>query len=446
MIKNLRCLSWIAVSSEEQARDGLASLPDQRLGNRQFIESIEQNYPGYRGILVEEMQVTDSRKITYLEDARQRYLEYDRLYKMIEDQSFDLLVCHKWDRLGRTETLLITIQNLCLDHGIVPVARESLPATLDVRKLRDDEGYRITGLFHAWGAGREVREISRRVRSGRTAAVRNKRVYPGELPYGYRYLYQEDGKREAVIDPGQARVVRLILVDMYLNLEFGRPSIAAELNQRNIPAPRGGKWTIGTIEHMVANAKVYAGFIEFNRVSEKEEYVCVRGTHPPILTEKELAMVEAERERRSYGPRRQHPYSGIFICNECGAFTYTKVKSYIRKTDGIINRYYYNRCYKCGWSLNESVIEAALLAIIDKVVEEDLAELVDESPDAFLTDLEREVNGLKMQLDQNRAAIQRWLDLIEKSQFDLGDHALARLHEREAEEKELRTQLLSKEG
>ena len=73
MINIVRCVSWVAVSSEEQAKDTLISLPNQRKGNREFVASISTRYPGNFGVLIDELQVADSRRILLLEEAAKMY-------------------------------------------------------------------------------------------------------------------------------------------------------------------------------------------------------------------------------------------------------------------------------------------------------------------------------------------------------------------------------------
>jgi DNA invertase Pin-like site-specific DNA recombinase len=417
MTKNLRCLSWIAVSSDEQAKADKASLTDQHNGNVKFIESIATLYPGYSGFLLGELCVTDSRKITLFEDAKARYPEYQQLFDMIRGRTIDVLVCHKWDRLGRTESLVVTIRDLCFENNIVVVARESMPNTLDVAKLRQDEGYRVSGMIQAWGAGREVREIGRRVREGRANSVRNNGRFMGPLPYGYRWQYDSDGTKRAVIHHEEASIIRMVLLDLYIGRNWGRPAIAAEMNRRNIPTPEGKQWGINTVAMLLHRVRVYAGFVEFNKLGDSE-YILAQGNHPPILSADEAAIIERDIEMRSSGTRRVHPFSGVCECADCGGPMYTSYREHKN------NRRYYMRCSPCSYSIREDLIIDALHAVVDEIADSDSFEYIDDN-DRIANELGEQIRRINDVIADNEKAVDRLLDAYES-----GDIDKARLQER----------------
>lgn len=363
--KQLRCLSWVAVSTEKQARDGLVSLPDQRAQNRQFIASIETNYYGYSGILVEELVLTDSRQIIYLEEARQRYPEYDRLYRMILDQAFDLLVTSKWDRLGRSETLVYTILSLCLDNGIVAVSLDALPPTLDVKKLQENESWRIITLVQSWDAGREVRELNRRITEGRRGSYKSNGLYLGEWPYGYRYIYANNGVREVIADPDATKVIRRICLDLFASQGMAYHAIAAELNQLGIPSPRGGIWQRSTIYMLLKNAWTYAGRLTVHQYNTDEPLI-VPGRYPAILTEAEAAQVEAAMQMRANAPRHQYLFSKVCYCAECKQSMYGDTYKYTA-IDGEVTHHRYMFCKACKIRVKEDKIRAAISNTIDQI-------------------------------------------------------------------------------
>lgn len=437
MDKTLRCLSWVAVSSDEQARDDKISLPEQHNGNVKFIESIATLYPGYSGLFVGELKVTDSRKITLLEDARARYPQYQQLFDMIRGRQIDLLVCHKWDRLGRTESLVITIRDLCLDNNIVVIARESMPNTLDVSRLRVDEGYRVSGIIQAWGAGHEIRRLSQRTQQGRVASVHKHAQFMGPLPYGYRHQYDADGTKRVVIQNDEARTVRHALLDLYIGKGWGQPAIADELNRQGIPSPTGAEWGITSVAMLIRRARVYAGYTEFNRLGDAD-MIQVRGHHPPILSEDDAAKVEADAVARSSGTRRVHPFTNICECVHCGGTMYThrRQRRPATKAPYMVHRM---RCYACGYSIREDYIIDALHETIDAIAESGSALTVDDE-DRIAAELGAQIRRINDGIADNERAIERLLDAFEVGDIDRS-RLQKRMRQRQDDNNKLRVEL-----
>jgi len=176
-------------------------------------------------------------------------------------------------------------------------------------------------------------------------------------PYGYDNV---DG--EMVINPEQAEVVRQIFADTLA----GRSThiIARELNERGVPTRKGGKWTGGTINGIIANEK-YTGDVlfqktytdeEFNRHrnnGEFEQYYC-ENHHEPIVTheiyEKANAVVKQrglEKGNCEDTAKYQNRYamSGKVKCGECGS-------SFKRRTHYKPSGSYIAWC--CGKHLDDS--------------------------------------------------------------------------------------------
>lgn len=399
-MKHLRCLSWATVSSEEQAESDKFSLPGQLSDNREFIETLPRRFPGYSGRLVTELTVERSRKIIELSEARRVHPAYDMLYRMIHERAFDLLVCRRRDRLGREESLIITLEALCLKHGIVVAARDSLPPSLDARVLHGDEGWRITTMVQAWQSGAYVRDLGIKVTEGRRDRVLETGRFIADPPYGYKLVRNEDDERVAAIDPGQAAIVRRILLDWYLGESWGAPRIRDELNALGVPGPAGKHWYLSSVSGIVARARIYAGDVAYGR-SLDEPTRWTKGQHEPIITLDELARVEAERSSRSRGQQRRYAFSGLVQCGRCGV----TMGSCYRKQF----RYYY--CRACGFSGREDRIVAQLAAAIDEIVNADIEELLRAAED----------DGRAEQLQQQIAQQQGLLAELQTAQSRLLD-------------------------
>jgi DNA invertase Pin-like site-specific DNA recombinase len=409
-MKILRCISWTAVSSEEQGRPGKISLSDQRQSTADFIAAIPTRYPGYRGMVVAELEVQGSRRIIELSEAIATHDAYAKLYEAIKARTFDVLVVARWDRLGREESLLITIRDLCISNNIAVAVTGSPPPTLEAKDLHNDEGWRIAGTVQAWGSGREDREISRRVRTGRRNSVLNNKNFL-VIGYGYRYEYDADGNRSTVVDEAAATVLRYILIDLYLGREMGRPAIAKQLNAERIPTPRGDYlWNSGTVEQHVTRRWILAGYMEYGRFCD-QPIARVKGNHPAIITEEELQRLELEVSRRQQGPRRIYAFSGIAWCTGCNR----PMPAEWRKATDRPSAYGYLRCRTCRHSIRESVIAEELRYFFEYLLSiEDISQfIVDDDHAAAQSDISRRLTQIEDRLAAIANAVNRLLDAYE---------------------------------
>ena len=408
MVNIVRCVSWVAVSSEEQAKDTLISLPNQRKGNREFVASISTRYPGNFGVLIDELQVADSRRILLFEEAAKMYPAYASLKKMIETKTFDLLVAHKWDRIGRTESLVISIRDYCLNNGIAVVVLEAIPITIDASRLRNDEGYRLSGIIGAWGAAREDREIERRTSEGRTHAARSGRIYLGKWPYGYRWLYDSDGNRQVVINQSEGEVVRRVF-DLYVNGEIGYGRIAELLTAEGIPSPRGSVWSDKGVLELIKRASFYAGTMTINRTGPQPEETFL-GVYPPLITDEIARRAENLVKSRKRGKPRNHAVPAACTCGYCGrSMVALSVKT--KKGKGLN---LHARCKACKLYVRELSIVEELRVVIQRVIDVGADALtVEEDVDNEKQRVLAEIQDKRSLIERERKAIDLLLDDLE---------------------------------
>lgn len=315
---HLRCVSWIAVSSDPQAEK--ESLPDQQRLNRQFVSNIGRQYPGYTGEIVAELQVVGTRSIVDIADAVDAYPDaYGTLVRMLKAGQVDAIVCRSRDRLGRIDSLTVTIERLCWRYGAIVIPRQSLPVTLDVNMLRDSEGAGLIAGIEGHLARSAVRRLTNENEMGMIARVKAGK-FAGTIPYGYKRVYSQSGDWRIEIDQEAATILRRIMIEMYLNEGLGIPTIADRLNSEGLQTPTGRKWGFTSIDSILRNPDRYAGYVHINRKSKRgREYIRVRAKHDAIITEDELAAVEAEVKRRSFKQQRGRGLlNGAVICSLSG--------------------------------------------------------------------------------------------------------------------------------
>jgi DNA invertase Pin-like site-specific DNA recombinase len=390
----LRCISFVSVSSEEQAEVGKTSLADQQAWISAFIRDTMPVRYGVRGVEVEHLQIIGSRKILLLQDAIQTHDAYRRLHDAIQAKEFDVLVAAKMNRVAREEALAITLRDLCLRQGIIPAWGDGLPPTMDITTLRLDEGWRISGMVQAWGAGREVREIGQKVKAGRRGRVEQKGLFSSQANFGYTYIRDENDEKVYVIDSRAAALVRMILVDWFVGEGWGVDKIAQELNVQGIPSVRGKLWYGGVVRDMLRSARVYLGMVVHGGV-------WMPGTHPAILTADEVAAIERIRSERTRGRPRVYPFSGVVWCGTCN------LKMHYHSSE----QWTWLRCRLCNIHIREGPIRQALLDMIDYIETADLSSLP--LVDTAGLELQHRLTQLDAQIAETHAAMGKLVDAYE---------------------------------
>lgn len=180
--------------------------------------------------------------------------------------------------------------------------------------MAEDESYSISQ-NSKWSVQRRFQDGSYKV------------SYP---PYGYTLA---DGR--FIVNEPETEVVRSIFAEILAGK--GTYTIARELNERGIPARRGGRWTAGTVRGMISNEsytgalllqKTFtdSGFRRHQNRGECEQY-CFPDHHEPLVSRADFdAAQEIVRQnarakgiggdREKYGAR--YPFSGKIICDTCG--------------------------------------------------------------------------------------------------------------------------------
>jgi len=160
-------------------------------------------------------------------------------------------------------------------------------------------------------------------------------------PYGYDAM---DGKM--VVNEFQAEIVRFIFSEILSG--NGTHKIADELNRRNVPTKKGGRWTATTIRGMVGNEKYTGDAIlqktytdeHFNRhtnYGEKDQYL-IKNHHKAIVSHEDFEAAHRIIEQRGKEKgvekhqgkyQNRYTFSGKIICGQCGG----RFKRRIHSTD-----------------------------------------------------------------------------------------------------------------
>lgn len=197
-----------------------------------------------------------------------------------------------------------------------------------------------------------ARDISRKVIQTKRTLQKKGEYASGIYPYGYKH--SESDKRKLVIDPETACVVKKIFE--WRILGKGCTVIANYLNELAIPSPGKYRYMNGNksfkrsqdvkwqskhvagilvnpvyLGHMVQGKTRCSYFEKGGKVCSlpKEEWIIVKDTHEPLITQEQFDIVEkmAEESRQKYFaqaaihshiPHTDNPLHARIFCGQCG--------------------------------------------------------------------------------------------------------------------------------
>jgi site-specific DNA recombinase len=240
--------------------------------------------------------------------ARKERPGWDQLLASLRAGMADVVVLWESSRGDRKLSEWAAFLDLCRERNVL-IHVVSHDRAYDLSKSRDWRTLADEGVNSAM----ESETISGRVRRGKASAARRGEPYPVP-PYGYRAVYHQfTGKREGwVIVPERAAIVREIFarVSDHESLK----AIRRDLNERGVPAARGGPWTEQQVRHVAMNL-AYASLL---RLDDGE---LIDGTWPPIVTKAQWNACMAVLRPRLTGKRpggQKHLLTYLANC-ECGS-------------------------------------------------------------------------------------------------------------------------------
>lgn len=246
---------------------------------------------------------------------------------------FDIVICEALDRLSRDQADLATIKKQLAFREI------------SIMTVQDGEvGAMHIGLKGLMGE-LYLADLAQKTRRGLQARVRDG-ASGGGRSYGYDPVPGQPGAM--TINAREAKIV-VEIFERYVAGETPR-AIVAQLNARNIPGPRGGKWNSSTVngsrerQNGILQNRLYIGEIVWNRqrfIKDPATGKRVSRLNPESewlrTAVPDLAIVEpdlferAGRIKAAKGGVRpeisnkpKHLFSGLLKCGCCGA-SYTVI-------------------------------------------------------------------------------------------------------------------------
>ncbi|WP_250674921.1 recombinase family protein [Paraclostridium ghonii] len=272
----------------------------------------------------------------------------------VKNGFYDAVLVMDIDRLGRGNMQ---------DQGLIlETFKKSKTKIITPRKTYDltnefDEEY---SEFEAFMARKELKLITRRMQRGRVKSIEEGKYIASQAPYGYKFTFDENGKKSMVIDDEKADIVKLVF-DLYVNKGYGGRRIASHLNALGLKTSRGRTWYDKGVRDIIKN-KTYAGYVVWNRVErgkttsrtrDLDERIESKGIHEPIISESiwnkaQIRLAKNEVPRNKKDTTIANPLAGLVICTECGYKMLTQQSTY---SGGSIVKFV--KCKECG--MNRSI-------------------------------------------------------------------------------------------
>ena len=260
--------------------------------------------------------------------------------------------------------------------------------------------------------------------------------------YGYKnvQVFDEKGnpKTKYEINEPEAKVVKLIF-ELYATGN-GLKNIVMELGRREIKPRSGSYWSKSTVANILRN-ETYIGWTVFNKrdkktmgrqFKRKEEWIIIKNTHEPIISEKLFDRIQKLIEERQ--PKNtpaqvtasQYLLSGLIRCGKCsGAYGVT---GYGRK-----RKYAYYNCINyskkgkkvCpGRRLRADELDREVINRVRKLVfsDENMRKLVDDinaATKSLRIDYTRKITELKKKAADLQLRTRRQYEAIENGKIDL---------------------------
>lgn len=311
--------------------------------NKDFATEESNSIQNQRTLLTEYAHAHDWEIIeTYIDDdysgADRSRPAFNRMLQAAREGRFDIILCKTQSRFSRELEVVERYINRLLPQwnvrflSLLDHADSANEDTLFLRQINGmmDEHY--------------LAELSKNIRSVLTHRRKNGFHIGAFAPYGYQKDSAQKG--HLLIDAEAAVIVREIFT--LFSQGYGKTAIARLLNERGIPNPteykrlhgiacgqpqhKGGTlWKYYSVSHILTN-EVYIGNLvqgkygsasyktKQNKPRPKEEWICAKGTHEPII---EQALWEQVQKMLA---EKAKPFQvgtiGLFArkarCAECG--------------------------------------------------------------------------------------------------------------------------------
>lgn len=347
------------------------------------------------------------------------------LLEEVKNNMYDAVLCMDLDRLGRGG---MQDQGLILD-----TFKESNTLIITPDKVYDlnNELDEEMTEFKAFFARRELKIITKRMQRGRIKSVEDGKYIASTAPFGYKFEYDKDGKRQLVIDEDKAAIVRNIF-DMYLNGN-GAYKIKTWLDNIGVKSNNNIAFSEQAIRRILKN-EIYAGYISWNNYKRrgtktikqsKDKIIYAKGKHDAIISEEVFIKANeiiSSRKITSNSSNKNltNPFAGIVKCACCGHTMTCNNATY--KDIGYVK---FLRCKSCNENrgvrldIFENTILDELKEILESFEQQILSNEIESKENDRINNLNHTLQLLKKEEQELNKQKNNLHDLLERGIYDV---------------------------
>jgi DNA invertase Pin-like site-specific DNA recombinase len=337
---------------------------------------------------------------------------FQKVLQLIEQPKYKAVMVVEISRLGRPDTMEI--------GRITKTFRFTQTIVITPMRIFDiTDEYERDMFEQELKRGNFYLEYTKKILGrGREMSVRSGNYVSSRPLYGYDKITIMDGKRKCptlAINEEQANIVRMIF-NAYVHENIGTQVISNRLNELNVKAPRGDKWTPDSIRTILENVH-YLGMVRWNErkavtvvrngefrktrpLNNSDDFILCEGKHDAIISEELFNEAQAKRgrtHRACANKELKNPFATLLYC-KCGKAMSHRLRKYPNGEDRGEPRLVCNAQARCG---NGSCTVSEVVDFVADVLKEKIAEFEVEANsgnedivkihDKLIADLERKL-------------------------------------------------------
>lgn len=304
-----RVAIYIRVSTQDQVTEG-HSIPAQEKNGREYAERM-----GYKVVEVYADEGLSGK-------STKHRVAYQRMVNDAREGKFDLVVIWRLNRLGRNA---LDILNVAEELIKLNIELYSLSENFDISTSTGKFLLQLLSSFSEL----ERNQVSENVLMALISLVRDQQRYAGGRRLGYVSGLDDDGRKQLIIEPEEAKIIQLIFAK-YLGGDDFR-IIADYLNRQGYQTLKKNKFSPTAVKDILHN-KIYGGYIEYarylnwdtkRRKGKNPNPIIVKGEHETIIDEVTYQAVQdrlaLEKDRPRWNLTGENVLTGLLRCPECGA-------------------------------------------------------------------------------------------------------------------------------
>lgn len=261
-----------------------------------------------------------------------------QLLNDISDNMYDAVVCVDLDRLGRG-----TLGEWDQIKRVFQSTHTYIVTPSSLYNLSDDNDEFAVDLQTVF-ARREYKKITQRLSMGKKIGAKLGAWTNGAPPFPYEYQEWYDKQTNQMYRNEKGLVVNLqklpvyrFIVESFIKEKKNTNEIAWELNKREIPSPKGVRWTNVSVRRLLLD-ETHLGKIIYNKTRgnghknkpnspkqqriPRDQWTVVENRHKPVKTQDEHEKILIIMHRNSTAPFRRSanvfPLKGLVRCGLCG--------------------------------------------------------------------------------------------------------------------------------